>query len=245
MHRFFVPPEWLSAEHAHLDGSVARQVSRVLRLSPGDQVTLLDGSGKEYLVRLRAFSGASVEGDVESVGEGRAEPHVHITLYQGLLKGEKLEWVLQKGVELGVSTFVPVICRRSVPLERRDWGPRTARWRRILTEAAEQCGRSRLPELRPPAAFRAACDEASTASGLAIIAWEREETVGLSWALSGTPSQRVGLIVGPEGGFEEDEVAYARGLGITPVGLGRRILRAETAGLAVVAAIQYHLGEMG
>jgi 16S rRNA (uracil1498-N3)-methyltransferase len=245
VHRFFVPAELLATEHVRLEGAVARQMGRVLRLSPGDRVTLLDGSGKEYIVRLRAFSRDAIEGEVEGVGDGRAEPRVHVTLYQGLLKGEKLEWVLQKGIELGVSAFVPLMCRRAVPVERRGWDARMERWRRIVTEAAEQCGRSRLPELREPSEFRVACDDARTRGGLAIIAWEREEAVGLSQALSGAKLTRVALFIGPEGGFEEDEVAYARSRGIAPVGLGRRILRAETAGLAAVAAIQYHLGELG
>ena len=171
MHRFFIPPHWIEAKHARLEGEVACQVSRVLRMSPGDEVVLLDNTGREYAVRLTSFSKDMVEGDVLSVVQGRGEPLVSITLYQGTLKGEKFQWVLQKGTELGVATFVPIVCRRSIPRGRDT--SRHARWPRIVTEAAEQSGRCRLPQILEPMPFQDACRRVE-GSGISIIPWEQE-----------------------------------------------------------------------
>ncbi len=245
MHRFFVPAEWLQGGRARLQGPVAQQISRVLRLQPGAEVGLLDGSGKEYVARLDLFGPGRVEGRLVRVREGRGEPRLTLTLYQGLLKGEKLEWVLQKCTELGVATFVPVLTRRAVAREP-DGGPlRVERWRRIVQEAVEQSGRTKLPEVCPPIPFDKACDDVLSHGAMGIIAWEREETAGLQRALSRAPLDSLSLFIGPEGGFDPAEVEYARSRGIVPVGLGPRILRAETAAVAVVAAVMYQAGEMG
>ena len=243
-HRFFVAPTEIRGGYVTLTGDVAHQIGRVLRMSPDDEVVLLDDTGQEYLVRLIRIDKEAVEGEVLSTSEGRWEPSLEITLYQGILKGEKFEWVLQKGTELGVARFVPLVCRRSVPRRRdeRD-GARYARWRRIVTEAAEQSGLSRLPELCEPLAFQEACDRASW-QDTSIIPWEMEEGTGLRRAVAGTASRRVNVFIGPEGGFDEAEVAYARSRGVVPVSMGRRILRSETAAIAAVSAVLYEAGEM-
>ena len=227
-----------------LEGDVAHQVSRVLRMQAGDQVVLLDDSGREFLVRLESFKGGQVEGRVVAVEAGRGEPRVRLTLYQGLLKGEKLEWVLQKGTELGIAAFVPIICQRSVPRVDSGWEGRYRRWQRVMTEAAEQSGRSRLPLLRPPISFQEACDGVDP-SHLSLIPWEGEAKVGIGSVLRERSGDHVNLFIGPEGGFEEVEVAYARARGIFPVSLGRRILRAETAALVAAAVVMYQAGEVG
>ena len=245
MHRFFVPATWIEDQRARLEGDVAHQVGHVLRMSPGDKITLMDNSGREYMVRLTSLSGGLVEGEVLSIDQGRGESPLKVTLYQGMLKGEKFQWVLQKGTELGVTTFVPLICHRSVPQERDSWTrTRYPRWRKIVTEAAEQSGRSLLPQLRQPMSFKDACD-AIEGPGISLVPWEQEETTGLRSALQDMNSQQVNIFIGPEGGFEEWEVVYARSCGVVPVSLGRRILRSETAGIASVAAVLYQVGEMG
>ena len=178
-HRFFVPPTWIEGETARLEGDVARQVSRVLRMSPGDNVALLDNSGKEFQVRLTRFTRHTVEGAVLSSDQGPGEPRMKVTLYQGMLKGEKFQWVLQKGTELGVTTFVPLICQRSIPQEQGSWhSSRYPRWSKIVAEAAEQSGRCVLPQLREPMSFREATEEINS-SHTSIIPWEHEGSIGL------------------------------------------------------------------
>lgn len=250
MHRFFVPPECIQKESVCLEGPLLHQVAHVLRLRPGEQFVVLDGTGTEYLVRLAALEAKAGYATVVEARQATGEPRCTVTLYQGLLKGEKFEWVLQKGTEVGVSTFVPLLCGRAVPRGQGEggWGgSRTGRWRRILQEAAEQSGRGRIPTLEQPFPFAEACRQAQP---LALIAWEQERTVGLRAALrqrltEGGPPSQVSLFIGPEGGFTPEEVALAAEHGITAVSLGTRVLRAETAGPLAAALVLYELGEMG
>ena len=245
MHRFFVSHESIEGDQVSLQGEVAHRLSRVLRLSPGDQVLLLDGSGNEYQVRLSAFDKDNVQGRVEAVKRGAGEPATKITLYQGLLKGEKFQWVLQKGTELGISAFVPMNCARSIAHPGERWTTsKLRRWEKIICEAAEQSGRSILPRLYDPVSFGDACCNMA-GNGISIIPWEEETSRGLRAVLGGGKPAHVNLFIGPEGGFEETEIAGAVGCGISPVTLGKRILRAETAGLVAAAAIFYHLGDIG
>ena len=161
------------------------------------------------------------------------EPHVNLTLYQAVLKADRFEFVLQKGTELGISTFVPTICDRSIPRESDKAGAqdRRTRWQKILTEAAEQSGRGRVPILQHPMAFIRACDEVE---GKAFIPWVEDGGTAIKTALepwkSGVnDSLRVSVFIGPEGGFTADEIDHAQARGIVLVSLGPRVLRAETA----------------
>ena len=177
------------------------------------KITLLDNSGKEFDVRLTSFGETTVEGEVLSVHQGPVEPPVKVTLYQGVLKGEKFHWVLQKGTELGISAFIPLVCRRSVSRPKESWAAsRYPRWLKIVTEAAEQSGRCVLPPILPPMAFQDACNGVKGSTATSIIPWERERTVGLRTVLGRLGSDGhpcVNIFIGPEGGFEDDEVSYA------------------------------------
>ena len=249
MHRFFVPPDCISGDVVMLPAPVARQLARVLRSRPGDRIVVLDNSGCEYGVILDEVSPDRATGTVADRSLSEGEPATRITLYQAVLKADRFEFVLQKGTELGVSRFVPVLCARSVPRQRgKDWAAsRLPRWHKITTEAAEQSRRGRLPALDRPMEFSAACEDVE---GLALIPWELHEATGLRTALAqhiaeGNIDSTVSVFIGPEGGFTDEEVALAISRGITPVTLGKRVLRAETAGIASVAAILYELGELG
>jgi len=247
-HRFFIPPEWLTGNAVAIAGPQAHQIARVLRMRPGDRLVVLDDSGWEFEVHLLAVQPELVRGEVVSQRLAAGEPHTHITLYQGMLKSDRFEFVLQKGTELGIGQFVPLVTARTVALDRDAPGKKHPRWQSIIQEAAEQCRRGRKPALRPAMPFAQACEEASRFTGLKLLPWEEESQTSLRSALrAADPASKeaaVHLFVGPEGGLTQDEVDMARGFGLLPVTLGRRILRAETAGLVAVAAILYEWGDL-
>lgn len=250
MHRFFVSPECLRDGRVSLTGSLGRQLSRVLRLRPSDHIVLLDDSGWAYEVELDRVTRGLATGHIVGAWEPRTEPPARLVLYQALPKGRKFDWILQKGTELGVSTFVPLVTERCVRARgKRDEGHKLARWRRIVAEAAEQSGRAHLPRVLQVTPFAEAC-EAPPSDALALMASVGDEAVPLSKALRSLEDaaqhlREVRLYVGPEGGFAPGEVAMAREAGIVPVSLGPRILRTETAGLVALSAVLYALGDMG
>ena len=247
MHRFFVSPECIDGDEAVVAGAAARQLATVLRAAPGDRIALLDDTGVEYFVTLSRVGPKEVAGAVTGRAGGDDRPSAPITLYQALLKADRFEQVLQKCTELGVARFVPVVTERCVPRVGERWAAnRYARWRRIVTEAAEQSGRRRIPALEAAVDLAEACD---AAEGVRIIPWEGERATGIRAALEATGREAarggVSVFVGPEGGLTADEIGDARSRGIASVSLGPRVLRSETAAMAAVAAIQYELGELG
>lgn len=246
MHRFFLPPEYIVEDNVTLPADVASQLSRVLRARVGDEIVVLDDTGMEYLVKLGAIDRDSASGTVISKSQSQGEPSVAITLYQGILKADRFEYVLQKGSELGLTSFVPMNCHRTIS-QNRPSPSRYTRWRKIITEAAEQSGRGRLPVLHEVIDFDSACEKAT---GVSLIPWEEERATSLKsslteWASAADATSSINILIGPEGGFTADEVELAKKNGITPVTLGRRILRAETAGLVTATAVLYELGELG
>jgi 16S rRNA (uracil1498-N3)-methyltransferase len=245
MPRFLIDASSIHGEQAILTGEVAHRVSRVLRMSPGDTADLLDGLGTVYSVVIDSIARDRVSCRVTSTAKDVGEPSVHITLCQAVMKSEKLDWALQKGTEIGVSEFVPMVTQRTIPRLSDTYSPnKRARWAKIIAEAVEQSGRSRLPVLHPAIPFDDAC-RMSDAGSLALIPWEEERGRGLKQTLGQSIPHRVLLYIGPEGGFHPDEVRHARSLGIQPVSLGSRILRAETAGLVAASAILYHTDNLG
>ncbi len=259
MHRFFVDPDLLKGmERVTLPETLAHQVRDVLHLRVGEQLALLDNSGDEVLAEV-AKSGRGVEVLLLERHAGKPESPVRVILCQGLLKSARFEWILEKGTELGVSTFAPMLCRRSMAgLE--DAGPaKIQRWQRIIQEAAEQCGRARLPALAPIRPLMHALNDIPPGA-LALIPWEEEHTTSLREALTAfsvqadpsqggqaeqpTPPLTVVLFIGPEGGLMAEEVKLAQRHGVRPVSLGPRILRAETAALSAVANVMYQLEQL-
>jgi len=252
MHRFFVAPALLA--HPATTGNplitlpdrLAHQLRDVLRLGIGEQLVLLDNSGDEVLASVTKCNRASVEVQVLDRRAGKSESPVRIILCQGLLKSARFEWVLEKGTELGVAVFAPILCRRSMAgLE--DAGPsKQQRWQRIIQEAAEQCGRSRLPELLPARPLMHALNDILPGA-LALMPWEEEHGQTLREAL--VPALNRGdsqpitvvLFIGPEGGLMAEEVTLAQRYSVQVVTLGQRILRAETAALATIANVMYEL----
>jgi 16S rRNA (uracil1498-N3)-methyltransferase len=246
MHRFFVPAEWIEAPKVTILGNTAHQIKNVLRMRPGRKIIVLDDFGQEYTVNLTHVAKSVVVGEITETRVAQGEAELKISLYQGTLKAQKFEWVLQKGTELGVTEFIPVISERSVLGDVETIDRKMLRWERIIQEAAEQCRRGMLPKLRPAMMFNQACQRASRMEGLALLAWEDAAANSLRTALKAVTQKppRISLFIGSEGGFTLDEARLAHGYTVQPVWLGKRILRAETAGLVAASAIFYHFGEM-
>jgi len=246
MHRFFVPVEWIEAPKVTLLGNTAHQIKNVLRMKPGRKIIVLDDFGQEYTVTLTHVAKSVVVGEIIETRSAQGEPELKISLYQGTLKAQKFEWVLQKGTELGIAEFIPTISERSVLGDVEVIDRKLLRWERIIQEAAEQSKRGMLPELRPAMMFSLACQRAGRMEGVGLLAWENAEANSLRSALEAIAKKpaRLSLFIGSEGGFTLDEARLAHGYNIQPVWLGRRILRAETAGLAAASAIFYHFREM-
>jgi len=248
MHRFFVSGESLQEEQVVLRGKQAHQIRDVLRLKAGEHIIVLDNQGAEFEVALTAVERNEVKGQVVEKRQAAGEPDVKITLYQSLLSRDKFEWVLQKCTEVGVSRFVPMITQRSLV---RDCDSITAsklgRWRRIITEAAEQSHRGRIPELEMPVNLEQGLDELKDVD-LALIASPGAEGEGLRSCLRGCGESKqvaVALFIGPEGGFTDSEMERGRAGGAVPFSLGRRILRTETAAVVASSVILYESGELG
>lgn len=250
MHRFFLLDTPLQIGHPVDLAPIAHQLRNVLRLNVGTHIVLLDGHGAAYGAEITVLEKQSAAGVVLEEQSVTREPTVHLALYQCSLKADKFEWVLQKGTELGVSCFVPVISERSIVRPAAALLKKYARWQQIVQEAAEQSGRTRLPQLHPPLTWREATDHGQ---GLRYMPWEESaigsDALGLGQAVenaqtpSGTPKS-VNLLLGPEGGISADEAAEAVSQGWQPVSLGPRILRAETAALAAITILMERLHQL-
>jgi 16S rRNA (uracil1498-N3)-methyltransferase len=249
MHRFFVDPELLAQVDLpiHLPDKLAHQVRDVLHLAVGERLILLDNSGTEFHGRVTKSGRDGVEISIEERYAGKSEGNVRIILCQGLLKSARFEWILEKGTELGVSTFIPTLCRRSLSGLEDAGSAKLQRWQRIIQEATEQCGRVRRPELlaiRPlPQALTTLPSDA-----LGLIPWEEERDLSLHAALQAfhvaKPAEAIRtvvLFIGPEGGLVPEEIELARHHGVQSVSLGPRILRAETAALSAISNVMYEL----
>ena len=217
----------------------------VLHLQVDEQLILLDNSGDEILASVAQMSKADVMVRLIERRAGQSESSVRIMLCQGLLKSARFEWVLEKGTELGVFAFSPILTRRSMAGLENAGASKIQRWRRILQESAEQCGRARLPELLPTRPLMHALNDIPPGA-LALMPWEEEHGLSLRAALNAFRSDTIHpptiiLFIGPEGGLMPEEVALARRHGVQSVSLGVRILRAETAALTAVANVMYEL----
>ncbi|HEY8172460.1 MAG TPA: 16S rRNA (uracil(1498)-N(3))-methyltransferase [Dehalococcoidia bacterium] len=248
MKRFHVPPGTLDADNVQLDGAVAHRMSRVLRLRAGDEAALFDGDGFEARVRLDAVDDRAVTATVLERYEGLAEPLVKVSLYQSITKGERFDWLLEKGTEIGVARFVPLITARSV-IKPSDGSARVDRWHRIVVEAAEQCGRTVVPKVDAPVRID---DALAAATGVVIVPYEAagEMALDVQRALNADIDalfalSEVSIFIGPEGGFEEAEIERATAAGAVLVTMGRRVLRSETAGLVAATLVLQAAGELG
>lgn len=233
--RFFLPPEAIDGDDVIVPPQTAHHITRVLRLKRGERITVLDGSGHEYLVEITVVEPERVKGRVLEV-QRRGHTGPEITLVQGIPKASKMDTIVRMGTEIGVARFAPVVTRRSVARPSRE---RVERWRRIAAQAARQSGRERVPQVLEPRPLPEVW--AALGAGLILMPWEGAGA-GLGDVLAQhRDSPRVAIVIGPEGGFAEEEVADAHRHGAAPVSLGPLILRTETAGLVAASMVFYEL----
>ena len=245
MHRAYVAPGILDESVISLPRDTAHYVARVLRLRAGEQIGLFDGKGRECIVRLTHVSAALVQGERVALLASPPPCDNVVVLGQGLPQGAKMDWIVEKCSELGLSTLVPLQTELSAVrrVGQRVTG-KMARWQRIAAAAAGQCGRRTLLELGTPSSLADFCARYDAAP-VKIICWEQEKSRGIRQVLeAGDDGYPVAVLVGPESGFTENEVTLAKAHGFVPVSLGPRRLRTETAAVAVTSIIRYSRGEL-
>ena len=238
MQHFFVDASQVSEETIRIEGTDVNHMKNVLRMRIGEEVTVSDGQGKEYLCQVRDFEEEQVQLKIVETKASDVELPSKIYLFQGLPKQEKMELIVQKCVELGIYAVVPVSMKRCVvKLDAKKGAKKVERWNTIAASAAKQSGRGIVPEVMSVKTYK---------EDVVLVPYECAEdmdhTKGLIQSIK--PGQSVGIFIGPEGGFDPDEIALACETGGQVITLGKRILRTETAGLALLSVLMFQLEQV-
>jgi len=237
MQKFFIPDREIEQNDITITGDNAHHISYSLRMAAGELITVCDGRGNDCVCEITSITRDAVYARVLERRRCEAEPPYRAVLYQSLAKGEKMDYIVQKATEFGVGRIVPVESARCIArLRDGSAEKKVARWRRIAEEAAKQSGRGVIPTVDMPIGFSDAVKIASESEGISFICYENERARSIS-AIE--KSGAYSFFIGPEGGYEADEVATAEAAGVVPVTLGRRILRCESASGFVLACISY------
>jgi len=251
MQHFFVEPSQITDRTITITGEDVNHIRNVLRMRIGEELSVSNGiDGKEYHCEIAELSPEAVVCHLRFIKEDGVELPVRITLFQGLPKADKMELIIQKAVELGAAEIVPVATARSVvKLDGKKAKAKTERWQAIAEAAAKQSRRALIPRIGDVMTMKEAAVAAKEME-IAVIPYELEEGMEATRrffkrageaAAAGKGEARIGIFIGPEGGFTEEEIAAARNCGIEPISLGRRILRTETAGMALISALMLKL----
>lgn len=218
----------------------AFHISSVLRLKTGDEIIVCDGNSNDYICEIETISKNEIVTKVTAMKKNLAEPKIEIILFQGMPKSDKMELIIQKCVELGVSKIVPVITEFTIsrPSVKKD--NKINRLRKISESAAKQSGRGVIPEVSDIVGFKQCISIMRTLSA-SIVAYEKENENSLKSFLKAFKGNSLGILIGPEGGFSVNEISMLKENGVAPISLGQRILRTETAGFAVISIINYEL----
>ncbi len=245
MRRFYIPADQLGKNEVIITGTDAHHLRDVLRFQIGDKIILFDGTGWEYPAQLVSVERGEIKAAIREKLKVDAEPGLRITLAQGYLKDKKMDAVVRQLTELGVSTWLPFFSRRSVPSPNtKRLLDRSRRWHKISLESLKQCGRSRAMTIEPAVSLQEAIQKAE-GHELKIIFWEDAKSTSLKNQIQPPYPASVFILIGPEGGFEADEISYVKEAGFIIVGLGPRTLKAETAAVTAASVIQTLLGDMG
>lgn len=245
MQRYFVNRNQVEQNRIVIRGDDVHHIKNVMRQGEGHRLICCDGKGTDYHVRIEGMDDRQVQCVIEEQLPSAGEPASRITVAQALPKGDKLEWVFQKGTELGAVSFQPFVSARTiVKLEGKKALKRQERWQRIVKEAAEQAHRGRIPEIELPVSWNSLLQTFDKYDRV-LFAYEKEGNSLLSSLDHLDGKTTILVVVGPEGGFTKQEAEEAIAAGATPLNLGPRILRAETAPLALLSCILFYFGEMG
>lgn len=243
MHHFFVTPEQVQGETIQIEGNDVNHIKNVLRMKPGEKLKISDGSNRSYLCEVDELTPDRIFLRVTEEERREVELLSKLYLFQGLPKSDKMELIVQKAVELGVYEIIPVETKRAVvKLDAKKAAKKTERWNSISESGAKQSGRAVIPKVREVMSFAQALHMARSLDVVLIpyeLAEGMKETKEIIRQI--VPGQSVGIFIGPEGGFERQEVEKAVEEGALPVTLGKRILRTETAGLTMLSILMYHL----
>ncbi|MFG6338998.1 MAG: 16S rRNA (uracil(1498)-N(3))-methyltransferase [Lachnospiraceae bacterium] len=243
MYQFFVEPSQIQDKKVIITGSDVNHIKNVLRLKAGEEIAVRNGvDGKEYRCGIEEFAQDQIICSLRFIREEGVELPSKIYLFQGIPKADKMELIIQKAVELGVFEVIPVAVKRCVvKLDERKARAKVSRWQGIAEAAAKQCKRGIIPVVREPMTMKEAVSYAGEMD-VKLIPYELAEDMSHTKKMieAVRPGQSVAVFIGPEGGFEESEVAEALAAGIEPVTLGKRILRTETAGFTVLSWLMYH-----
>ncbi|GAV22045.1 16S rRNA (uracil(1498)-N(3))-methyltransferase [Carboxydothermus pertinax] len=241
---FFLPPGQIQGDYAYLTGEDARHVTKVLRIKPGEKLTLQDEQDFRYYCQVVAVRKDLVQLKILAKKYVKTVPPVEVTLVQGVAKGEKMDFIIQKATEIGVFRVIPVETQRTVVIfDERKKKERRERWQKIAYEAAKQAGVSRVPKILPVIDLKALPE--FLGNTLLLVPYEGEEQISLKKVLKETPVKKVTVVIGPEGGFAPGEIEYLKTLGSKTVSLGPRILRTETAAIATLSLVLYQWGDLG
>lgn len=241
MYRFFVEPEQIVDNKICITGKDVNHIKNVLRMRPGETVLISNGMDREYTCVIEELLPEQVTLLIQDIDGPARELPVKVTLFQGLPKSDKMETVIQKMVELGVYEIVPVATKRCVvKLDEKKAAAKTKRWNLISESAAKQSKRGIVPNVAEPVSFKKALEMAETMDML-LIPYEEAKNMEITREILSRirPDMTIGVFIGPEGGFSEEEVAFATAYGAKAITLGKRILRTETAGMALMSVIMY------
>jgi len=245
MPKFFIDKKDIKNQKITISGQDAIHIAKVLRTEIGEILTLCDGAGTDFKAKVTACSKDSVSFDILKAFPCLSEPCVSVTLFQGIPKQGKMDYIIEKCTELGISRIVPVATTRSVVKisDKKSEEKKLERWRKIASESVKQCGRGKIPEVTDVMSVAQAIDFSKNLD-LTIAAYECENETSLKSVLSSQSPKTVGVFIGPEGGLDDTEVKMFCDADIKTVTLGKRILRTETAGHTVLTAVMYEFNEL-
>lgn len=246
MHRFYVEPKQILEDVIRITGPDVNHIRNVLRMKQGDEIIICNGQGKDYYCIINEVSEVEITARISSCKDTNSELKAKITLFQGLPKQDKMELIIQKAVELGAYEIVPVLTKRSVVKldNKKKEEKKLERWQAIAESAAKQSGRGIIPVVKPVMTFAEAVNYTEN-MGLGLIPYENAKGMQFTKEIMNNLNNytSIGVMIGPEGGFEDTEVELAVSHGIHPVTLGKRILRTETAGFAILSMMVLMLEE--